>query len=72
MAGISVPPARFSEGANHMLSSLHHPLVDDLGGVIPPCIDVDAFFYHGVGSGPQRLACLVPAWLDRRAGLLGE
>ena len=52
MTGISVPSEGFSYEANHMLSSLHHPLVDDLGRVIPPCIDMYTFFYHGVGSGP--------------------
>lgn len=52
MAGISVPSGRFSDEANHMLSSLHHPFIDDLGGVIPPCIDMYAFFDHGVRSGP--------------------
>ena len=69
MAGISGPSERFSNEANHMFSSLHHALVDDLRRVISPCIDMHAFFDHGVGSGPQCLACLVPAWLNRRARL---
>lgn len=52
-----------------MLSSLHHPLVDDLGSIVSPCVDVYAFFYHRIGPGAQCLPRLVPAWLDRRAGL---
>ena len=52
-----------------MLSSLHHPLIDDLGSIVAPCIDVYAFFYHGIGPGAQCLPRLIPAWLDRRAGL---
>lgn len=30
--------------AHHVFPSGHQPLVDDLGGVVPPCIDVYTFF----------------------------
>ena len=47
-----------------MLAASHEALVDDLGGVVAACLDVDAFLDYRVAPCSQRLSGLVPAWLD--------
>lgn len=39
----SEPSSRVS---HHVFPSLHHPLVDDLGGIVSACVDMYAFFDH--------------------------
>ena len=56
--------------AHHMLPPGHHSFVDDLGGIVPARIDVDAFFDDRVRSCAQCLPRLVAARLDLRLGHL--
>ena len=50
----------------HVFPARHEPLIDHLGGIVPPGVDVDAFLDDRVGPGAQRLADLVAARLDVR------
>lgn len=47
-----------------MLSASHEPLIDNLRSIIPPGVDMNAFFHHRVRPCAKRLAGLVPAGLD--------
>lgn len=50
----------------HMLSAGHEPLVDHLGGVIAPRVNVNALLDHRVRPGAQCFPHFVPTWLDLR------
>ena len=54
---------------DHVLSSGHEPLVDDLGSIVSPCVDVHTLFDHRVASRTQRLSRLVATWLHLRLRL---
>lgn len=54
---------------DHVLSSGHKPLVDDLGSIVSPRVDVHTLFDHRVASSTQRLSGLVATWLHLRLRL---
>lgn len=49
-----------------MLTTCHQPFVNDLGGIVPPSINVYAFLDDGVGARSQSLSDLVSTRLDLR------
>lgn len=53
---------------HHVLPPRHQPLVDHLSGVVLAVLDGHALLDDRVGAGAQRLADLVPAGLNLRAG----
>ena len=57
---------------DHVLSSGHKPLVDDLGSIVSPRVDVHTLFDHRVASSTQRLSGLVATWLHLRLRLRVE
>lgn len=54
---------------DHVLSSGHKPLVDDLGSIVSPRVDVHTLFDHRVASSTQCLSGLVATWLHLRLRL---
>lgn len=35
---------------NHVLPACHHPLVNDFGCIVSPCVNMNTFFDDGVGT----------------------
>ena len=52
-----------------MFSPGHEALVDNLGGIVPPRVDVYALLDHGVTARTQRFPRLIPTGLDLGLGL---
>jgi hypothetical protein len=46
--------------SHHVFSTGHEPLVDHLCRIVPPCINVYAFFHYRVGASSQRLSGPAP------------
>lgn len=47
-----------------MFPPCHEALVNNLGGIVPPRVDVHTFLHNGIRPGAERLPNLVPAGLD--------
>lgn len=41
---------------DHILSTLHQLFIDDLAGIVFPCLDVDCLLDNGICSRSKRLA----------------
>jgi len=69
----AVEERRREEGsAHHVFPPGHQPLVNHLGGIIPPRVNVDAFFHDRVRPRPESLSNFVPARLYLGLGLIAS
>lgn len=54
---------------DHVFSPGHEPLVDDLCGIVSPCINMYTFLDYRVAACAQCLSCLISAGLYLRLGI---
>ena len=47
---------RTGKGTNHMFTPFHESLVDNLAGIVFPCLDVNSLLHDRIGAAAKSLS----------------